>query len=144
MLPTAMGAHGRMTAPGKARGSPLAGQLHHQAGCPGARGTARVQPPERYRGKTSASCPHHLPQPLAISDKNSLSPPCGAGRQAAACPSWAARLSFSVYRAAPILASSCSREVLLVETPARCSARPSQPPGSAGSRCSQPHGPVGR
>lgn len=99
--------------------------------------------PACYRRKTSASCPHHLPKPLAISNKNSRwPPPCRACRQEAACTSWAARLAFSVYRVASILASSCSREVLLVETPACCSPRPCQPPGSVGRQCSHPPGPV--
>lgn len=84
-------------------------------------------------GLQEDDCPLHLPWPSAVSDKNSRSPPHCARRQAAACTSWAAGLSFSVYRVASILASSCSREVLLMETPARCSARPSQLPGSAGS-----------
>lgn len=110
---------------------------------PSCKGNCRGAAPARYEGQTSASGPRHLPRPLAISDKNSRSPPCRARKQAAACTSWAARLSFSVYRVASILASSCSQEVLLVETPARCSACPSQPSGSAGSRCSHPVSPSG-
>lgn len=120
------------------------GQVHHQPGCPGARGTARVQPWHGAEGRPPPAAPATSYGLWLSLIKNSRSPLCRAHRQAAACTSWAAGLSFSVYCVASILASSCSREVLLVETPARSSALPSQPLSLAGSQCSHPAPPSSR
>lgn len=138
MLLAVMAACGSTTAPGKARRKPSSWPAPPPARMPRCKGNCWGAAPALAGGKTCASCPHRIPQSLAVSDKNSHLPPRCACRQAAACTIWAAGLSFLVYRVASILASSCSQEVLLVETSAFYSACASQPPGLVGTHCSYP------
>lgn len=101
-----------------------------QPGCPGARGTTGMQPEHGTEGKSlpAASITFHSLWLSLIKIDTLLCAVPAAG-------SWALGLSFSADCVASILASSCSREVLLMETPAHCCACPSQPLGSAGSWC---------